>query len=78
MKQNVGPEDQALRAAVGPTLMWLGYSRLGGRQGHAAGLAMMIAGALVIESAITRVCPLNALLGIDTGSDRSSMRLSLG
>jgi hypothetical protein len=26
----------------------------------------MIGGALVIESAITRVCPLNALLGIDT------------
>jgi hypothetical protein len=66
MKENVGPEDRAVRMLVGPALMALGYTRLGGRAGELAGLAAMIGGALVIESAITRVCPLNALLGIDT------------
>jgi hypothetical protein len=66
MRENVGPEDRAVRMLVGPALMALGFTRLGGRDGELAGLATMIGGALVIESAITRVCPLNALLGIDT------------
>jgi hypothetical protein len=30
------------------------------------GLAAMIAGTLVAESAITKVCPVSALAGIDT------------
>jgi hypothetical protein len=66
MKENVGPEDRAVRMLVGPALMALGMTRLGAREGRTAGIAAMIGGALVIESAITRVCPLNALLGIDT------------
>lgn len=66
MKENVGTTDQILRGLVGPTLMALGYTRLGGYKGRAAGLAALVGGALVIESAITRTCPLNALLGIDT------------
>jgi hypothetical protein len=66
MKENVGTADRVARALVGPALMRLGYARLGGHYGRVAGLAAMISGALIIESAITRVCPLNALLGIDT------------
>jgi len=66
MKENVGSADRMVRSLVGPGLMALGYSRLGGRQGRMAGIAAMVAGALVVESAITRVCPLNAALGIDT------------
>jgi hypothetical protein len=66
MKENVGTADRTLRSLVGPALLVLGYSRLGGRHGRTAGLGAMIAGALVIESAVTRVCPLNAMLGIDT------------
>jgi hypothetical protein len=66
MKENVGTADQALRAVTGPALMALGYTRLGGHEGRTAGLAMIIAGVLLLESAITRVCPVNSLLGIDT------------
>ncbi|HVL55903.1 MAG TPA: DUF2892 domain-containing protein [Burkholderiaceae bacterium] len=66
MKENVGTADRALRFVVGPALMLAGYQAFGGRSGHAGGLAAIVAGALVIESAITRVCPLNAALGIDT------------
>jgi hypothetical protein len=66
MKENVGRVDQSFRAVLGPALMVLGYSRLGGRFGSLKGLATLVAGATVIESAVTRVCPLNALFGVDT------------
>lgn len=66
MKENVGTKDQIIRSITGPALMVAGYTALGGRNGRVAGLATMIFGALVVESAVTRVCPLNAALGIDT------------
>jgi uncharacterized membrane protein len=66
MKENVGDAERMLRAVAGPALMALGFFRLGAWRGSTLGLATMIGGALVLESAITRVCPLNALLGIDT------------
>jgi hypothetical protein len=74
MKENVGTRDRIFRSAVGPALMALGYTRLGGRAGRLAGLATMVAGVLTIESAITRVCPANAMLGIDTRRHRSVRR----
>jgi uncharacterized membrane protein len=66
MKENVGDTDRALRGIVGPAMMALGFSRWGAKRGRLLGLAAMVAGALVVESAITRVCPLNRALGIDT------------
>jgi hypothetical protein len=66
MKENVGSTDRAVRAVVGPALLALGYTRWGARQGRLAGIAAMLAGLAVVESAITRTCPLNAALGIDT------------
>jgi hypothetical protein len=66
MKENVGTEDRVMRSLLGPALVVAGYTRLGGSRGRLAGLAAMVGGALIVESAITRVCPLNALLGIDT------------
>ena len=66
MKENVGRTDQIARSIIGPALLAVGVTRWGGRRGELAGLAAMIAGALVIESAVTRTCPLNALLGVDT------------
>jgi hypothetical protein len=66
VKENVGTTDRLLRAALGPALMLAGYTRLGGRHGDPAGLAAIVAGVLVVESAITKVCPVNALAGIDT------------
>lgn len=66
MKENVGKKDRIMRSLVGPVLMVVGYTTLKGCKGKTSGLATMIFGALVIESAITRVCPLNAAFGIDT------------
>lgn len=70
MKENVGRIDRIGRFLIGPAIVALGYSRLAGRSGNLAGLATMLAGALVVESAVTRVCPMNALLGLDTRSER--------
>jgi hypothetical protein len=66
MKENVGREDRLVRFVTGPIVFAIGYGRLGGRQGRSLGLATMIAGVLIVESAITAVCPLNAALGVDT------------
>ena len=66
MKENVGTEDRIARSLLGPGLMAIGYTSLGGSKGRTAGLAAMIFGALLTESAITKVCPINALLGINT------------
>ena len=66
MKENVGRADQIVRSIVGPALLAAGYTWLGGRWGRVAGLAAMISGALITETAITRTCPLNELFGVDT------------
>jgi hypothetical protein len=77
MQVNVGRTDQLLRSLVGPALFLAGLGRLGGRQGQPLGLAAIIGGALVIESAMTRTCPLNAALGINTAS-RGGRQLRAG
>lgn len=74
MKENVGRIDRIGRFIIAPAVMALGYTRLGGYAGDPRGLATMIAGALLLDSAITRVCPVNALLGIDTRSERERER----
>ncbi len=78
MKENVGPEDRLLRSLAGPALLAAGYTWLGGQEGRSVGLAAMIGGTLVIESAITKVCPLNAVLGIDTRRKRSFLERITG
>jgi hypothetical protein len=74
MKENVGRTDRIMRLALGPAMIALGYAGLGGDRGRPAGLATMLGGALVLESGVTRVCPLNAVLGIDTRSDAERLR----
>lgn len=66
MRENVGGADRLLRAIAGPALIAAGYARWGGSEGQPMGLLAMLAGALVTETAVTRVCPLNEALGIDT------------
>jgi len=66
VQENVGNRDRMMRSIVGPMLMGVGLTKMGARQGRPLGLATMIAGALIMESAVTRVCPVNAALGIDT------------
>lgn len=66
MRENVGGWDRVGRAIIGPALVGAGYGYFGGRHGRLGGLAAMIAGALVTETAITRVCPLNEAVRVDT------------
>lgn len=66
MRENVGGADRALRAVAGPALLALGYGRWGGGGGRLTGLLAMLGGALITETAITRVCPLNEAMGVDT------------
>lgn len=49
-----------------PPSLALAYTRLGGRDGNLGGLLALLGGALITETAITRVCPINEALGIDT------------
>jgi len=72
VKENVGRTDQAIRAVVGPGLLIAGLTLLKGKRGRPLGLAAMVGGALISETAITRTCPLNELLGIDTSKLESS------
>lgn len=73
MKENVGKKDRLIRSFTGPALLGVGYTVLEGRKGRAAGLAVMITGALLLESALTKVCPVNAFLGIDTREKRGTL-----
>lgn len=66
MRENVGGADRAVRAVLGPALLGLGYARWGGGRGSPLGLLAMVGGALIAETAVTRVCPLNQLAGIDS------------
>jgi hypothetical protein len=66
MQENVGGPDLAARVVAGPALISWALGPGGARRGRTAGLAALVAGALVVESAITRTCPLNALVGRDT------------
>lgn len=66
MKENVGKKDRLIRSIAAPALIGVGYSVLKGNKGHGAGLCVMMLGTLIAESALTKVCPANALLGIDT------------
>lgn len=66
MKENVGGADRVMRVVAGPALLALGYAWWGGREGEIPGLLAMLGGALITETAVTRVCPLNEVLDVDT------------
>lgn len=71
MKENVGKKDQLIRSFVGPGLMVMGYFFLKGQKGNLGALASIVAGSLITESAITKVCPVNYFFGLDTRKNRS-------
>ena len=76
MQENVGRIDRIVRSIVGPALAGFGIDQL--RRGNLVfGGVGIAAGTLIIESAVTRVCPLNAALGIDTRSQVGALRKSL-
>jgi hypothetical protein len=72
MKENVGKKDQLIRSLAGPALIGIGYLALGGDKGKLQGLASIVVGTLLAESAITKVCPVNEFFGIDTREKKKS------
>lgn len=64
MQENVGNADRLWRIGIGASLATVGLLRL--RSGRLGPALLFASGALLLESAITRVCPINSLLGIDT------------
>jgi hypothetical protein len=74
MKENVGKLDRMVRSVLGPSLIMVGYTSLGGGRGRSLGLLSMMAGVAITESAITRVCPLSALFGVDSRSAKEVIR----
>lgn len=71
MKENVGQEDSLIRSIAGPALIGIGYFALGGNKGKIGGILSIIAGTLIAESAVTKVCPVNYFFGIDTRENKS-------
>ncbi|HYP74341.1 MAG TPA: DUF2892 domain-containing protein [Polyangiaceae bacterium] len=69
MQENVGDRDRVLRFGVGGALLIAGL--LGLRRGRLGPALLFASGAMVLESAVTRVCPVNSLLGVDTRADQS-------
>lgn len=74
MKENVGKEDQIVRTIVGISLLPLGYKKWGGENGNLIGIGVMMFGVLLLESAVTKVCPLNKALGVNTKRDSGLVR----
>lgn len=74
MKENVGNKDRLVRALVGPALIGIGYLALGGKKGKLSGIGAIVDGSLLVESALTRVCPVNGFLGIDTREKKSPLK----
>ena len=68
MKENLGRIDRIARAFIGPGLIAVGLGPLRGGRGCWQGLLAMGFGALITQTVVTGVCPLNALLRLDTRS----------
>ena len=64
MLENVGNTDRWVRVAIGSSLVLGGM--WGSRRGGLVSALALGTGAMLLESAITRVCPVNDWLGIDT------------
>lgn len=66
MQENVGGPELVVRAVVGPACVLAALTVLGARAGRPLGLAALAYGAVVTETAVTRTCSVNGLVGRDT------------
>ena len=73
MNKNVGGYDRIVRFVVGPVLVLVGAASLVGLITLAAGTlgvvfaaGVLLVGAVLTVTAVTRKCPLNSVLGFDT------------
>jgi hypothetical protein len=64
MRENVGATDALVRTVIGGALIYVAVRELEPRWVRPA--ALLTLGSLLVESAVTRVCPVNHLLGLDT------------
>lgn len=55
-------------------LLGLGYALLGTRKRHWLGLATVVGAGMLAETAISRVCPANYVLSLDTRSKKLRRR----
>lgn len=62
MHENVSGKERVVRGVMGSLLVAAGISRLGGRGRPWSGAAALVAGGLLLETVITRVCPVNKLV----------------
>jgi hypothetical protein len=65
MQENVGNVDRWLRMVVGGAAL-LGATRALWTRGAIAPGLLLAGGAILLETAVTRYCPVNAALGLDT------------
>ena len=80
MRENVGGWDRRIRSVAGPLLLGVG-ARLLARRGNPVtrmlarravpfgGLAAVLAGAVLSQTAVTGVCPRSSALGINTAKN---------
>ena len=79
MKENVGGWDRRIRSVAGPILLGVGARLLARRRDPLTrmlarrstpigGIAAVLAGALLSQTALTRVCPMSSALGINTAA----------
>jgi hypothetical protein len=70
MEQNVGGLDRTARLVIGPLLVIVGLAVLLGTVpgGQAVGAVLLVAGAVLLATGLTRRCVINRLLGVDTRS----------
>lgn len=73
MQKNVGGYDRIARLGIGPVLVLVGIAALvgwislaTGTLGVAIAALAIVVGAVLLVTALTRVCFVNSLLGIDT------------
>ena len=79
MEKNVGGYDRIVRFVAGPLLVVVGLAALGGfitlwsgTLGVVAAAILALVGAVLLTTAATQKCPLNAALGMDTYSPKTA------
>ena len=72
MRENVGRIDRIVRTVIGARLVAGGL--WAGLRGHRTAVFEVALGGFLLESALTRVCPVSTLLGIDTRSTEERIR----
>jgi uncharacterized membrane protein len=72
VKENVGRTERIVRIVVGASVAAASLTQI--RRHPILALVGAVAGALVTETGVTRVCPLNTAFGIDTRSTAERMQ----